>query len=135
MWCVLLVDTVRYPMAIQKLRCTCQAVWLPNKRMLARIISEKRQKVAEKCPMLPKSAELCRILGIIRQYCRKVAQIHFRQYCRKVPKMPKSKIGQNTILGLHLALLLFPRFRAFPRSRFLRRFPAFSLYFLWSVYI
>ena len=102
-------------MAIQKPRFTCQAVWLPNKRMVARIISEKCQKVAKLCRKVPKS---CRIL------CRIAPNI-----CPNL--VPKSKMVQNTILGVHLAFLLFSRFPAFPLSRFLAfslsRFHAFTL--------
>ena len=128
-WCVLLVDTVSYPMAIQKPRCTCQAVWLPTKRMLAEIISEKRRKVpncAEKCRKVPNIghnlAIWCRIVP------KRLPNIlpNCAQY---LPKIPKSKIVQNSILGIHLAFLLFSRLPAFSLSRFLAfslsRFPAF----------
>ena len=126
---VLLVDTVSYPMAIQKPRCTCQAVWLLTKRMLAEVISEKRRKVpncAEKCRKVPNighnSAIWCRIVP------KSLPNI-VPNCAEYLPKIPKSKIVQNTILGVHLVFLLFSRLPAFSLSRFLAfslsRFPDF----------
>ena len=71
-------------MAIQKPRSTCQAVWLPTKRMLAEIISEKRRKVpncAEKCRKVPKSAEYWAQFGNMVPNCAEKIAEYFAELC------------------------------------------------------
>ena len=98
--------------------------------------------------LFPKNAEKCRIVPKSVEKCRKVPNIGHNSaiWCRIVPKrlpnilpncaqylpkIPKSKIVQNSILGIHLAFLLFSRLPAFSLSRFLAfslsGFPAFTL--------
>ena len=84
-------------------------------------------KNAEKCRIVPKSAEKCRKVPNIGHnlaiWCRIVPKRlpNILPNCAQyLPKIPKSKIVQNSILGVHLAFLLF---HAYPLSRFL----AFSL--------
>jgi hypothetical protein len=81
--------------------------------MLARIISEKRRKE-------PNCAEYCAPFGNIVPNCAEKFAEYCVEMCRKVPKIPKSKIGQNTILGIHSR---FPAFSlSSPLSRFLALF-------------
>ena len=96
--CMLLVDTVSYPMAIQKLRFTCQPFWLPNNRMVARITSGKR----------PRDAELCRSVPNIRQYCRQVAESNIAELCRifaEIYNRSKHYIG-STFTRKHIHRLI-----------------------------